>query len=35
LTRALDIVEVLLVVAVVPLAMWVCGLYGWIRAIRG
>jgi type VII secretion integral membrane protein EccD len=35
LSRALDIVEVLLIVAVVPLAMWVCGLYGWIRAIRG
>jgi type VII secretion integral membrane protein EccD len=34
-SRALDIVEVLLIVAVVPLAMWVCGLYGWIRAIKG
>jgi hypothetical protein len=34
-SRALDLVEVLLIVAVVPLAMWVCGLYGWIRAIKG
>lgn len=34
-SRALDLVEVLLIVAVVPLAMWVCGLYAWIRAIKG
>lgn len=28
--RLLDIVEILLIVAVVPLAAWVCGLYSWI-----
>jgi len=33
--RLLDIVELLLIVAVVPLAAWLCGLYGWIRAIGG
>jgi type VII secretion integral membrane protein EccD len=33
--RALDIVEVLLIAGLVPLAAWVCGAYGWIRAIRG
>lgn len=32
--RTLDIVEILLIVAVVPLAAWVCGLYGWIANIR-
>jgi type VII secretion integral membrane protein EccD len=32
--RLLDIAEILLIVAVVPLAAWVSGLYGWIRAIR-
>jgi type VII secretion integral membrane protein EccD len=31
--RHLDIVEVVLIVAVIPLAAWVCGLYAWIRAI--
>lgn len=35
LSRTLDIVEVLLIVAVVPLAMWVAGLFAWIRAIKG
>ncbi len=34
-SRALDIGETLLIVSVVPLAAWVCGLYSWIRAIRG
>lgn len=33
--RALDVVETLLVLAVVPLAAWVCGLFHWIRAIHG
>lgn len=32
--RTLDIVEILLIVSVVPLAAWVCGLYGWISNIR-
>jgi type VII secretion integral membrane protein EccD len=32
--RALDIVEVLLIVGLVPLAAWVCGLYGWIVNLR-
>ncbi|WP_331715088.1 type VII secretion integral membrane protein EccD [Micromonospora coxensis] len=32
--RVLDIVEILLIVAVVPLAFWVCGLYGWIVNLR-
>jgi hypothetical protein len=33
--RALDIVEILLIAGLVPLAAWVCGAYAWIRAIRG
>ncbi|MFK3981399.1 type VII secretion integral membrane protein EccD [Micromonospora sp. NPDC050397] len=32
--RTLDIVEILLIVSLVPLAAWVCGLYGWIANIR-
>ncbi|GAA4569128.1 type VII secretion integral membrane protein EccD [Micromonospora coerulea] len=32
--RTLDIVEILLIVALVPLAAWVCGLYGWIVNLR-
>ncbi|MEV4479595.1 type VII secretion integral membrane protein EccD [Micromonospora coxensis] len=32
--RVLDIVEILLIIAVVPLAFWVCGLYGWIVNLR-
>ncbi|WP_446218081.1 type VII secretion integral membrane protein EccD [Micromonospora sp. IBHARD004] len=32
--RTLDIVEVLLIIALVPLAAWVCGLYGWIVNLR-
>ena len=32
--RALDIIEALLIVMIVPLAAWVCGLYSWIRAIH-
>lgn len=32
--RVLDILEILLIVAVVPLAAWVCGLYGWISNIN-
>ncbi|MEU2611868.1 type VII secretion integral membrane protein EccD [Micromonospora sp. NPDC007271] len=32
--RTLDIVEILLIVALVPLAFWVCGLYGWIVNLR-
>lgn len=33
--RALDIVEVLLILAVVPLAAWASGLYGWVRSFNG
>jgi type VII secretion integral membrane protein EccD len=33
--RTLDIAEVILILSLVPLAIWVSGLYGWIRAIRG
>ncbi|GHJ17838.1 MULTISPECIES: type VII secretion integral membrane protein EccD [unclassified Micromonospora] len=32
--RVLDIVEILLIVALVPLAVWVCGAYGWIVNLR-
>lgn len=31
--RVLDILEILLILAVVPLAAWVCGLYSWISNI--
>lgn len=33
--RTIDIFEVILILALVPLAVWVSGLYSWIRAIRG
>ncbi|MFD0745056.1 hypothetical protein ACFQ1L_26985 [Phytohabitans flavus] len=33
--RALDIVEIVLILALVPLVTWTSGLYGWIRTIRG
>jgi type VII secretion integral membrane protein EccD len=33
--RVLDIIETLLIVSIVPLAVWVVGLYGWIRAVKG
>jgi type VII secretion integral membrane protein EccD len=33
--RALDVLEVLLILALIPLAVLVSGLYGWIRAVRG
>lgn len=33
--RTLDILEVVLILGLVPLAVWVTGLYGWIRTIRG
>jgi type VII secretion integral membrane protein EccD len=33
--RTLDILEMVFVLAVIPLAIWVSGLYGWIRTIRG
>jgi hypothetical protein len=33
--RTLDLFEVVLILAVVPLAVWVSGLYGWIRTVRG
>jgi type VII secretion integral membrane protein EccD len=33
--RLLDISEILLIVAVVPLAAWVAGWYGWISTIKG
>lgn len=32
--RMLDIIEILLIVALVPLAAWVCGVYGWISTIN-
>lgn len=34
-TRTVDIIEVLLIVSVIPLAMWVCGAYAFIRSIKG
>jgi hypothetical protein len=33
--RTVDILEIVLVLAVIPLAIWVSGLYTWIRGIRG
>jgi type VII secretion integral membrane protein EccD len=33
--RLLDIVEILLIAALVPMTAWVCGAYAWIRAING
>jgi len=33
--RTLDIIEILLILAVLPLAAWVGGLYGWARSLRG
>jgi type VII secretion integral membrane protein EccD len=33
-SRVLDIVETLLIVSVVPLAVWVCDLYGWVRSLK-
>ena len=32
--RLLDIGEVTLIISLIPLAAWVCGLYGWIRSIK-
>jgi type VII secretion integral membrane protein EccD len=32
--RVLDIGEIVLILGMLPLAAWVCGLYGWIRAIK-
>ncbi|MGA8114196.1 MAG: type VII secretion integral membrane protein EccD [Actinocatenispora sp.] len=34
-TRLVDVVEVLLIVAIIPLALWVCGAYAFIRAVKG
>lgn len=33
--RVVDILEVLLILAVFPLALWVTDLYAWIRTVRG
>jgi type VII secretion integral membrane protein EccD len=33
--RTLDILEIVLILGLIPLAVWVTGLYAWIRAIRG
>lgn len=33
--RSLDIIEVLLIVAIVPLAGWIGGLYEWMRSLSG
>ena len=33
--RVLDILEVLLILAVIPLAAWAGGLYGWVRSLGG
>ena len=33
--RMLDILEVLLILAVIPLAAWASGLYGWVRSLDG
>jgi type VII secretion integral membrane protein EccD len=32
--RLLDIAEIILIISLVPLAVWVCGLYGWIVNLR-
>jgi hypothetical protein len=32
--RALDVAETILILAVIPLAVWVSGLYAWIRTFR-
>lgn len=32
--RFLDIIEMVLILAIVPLAVWASGLYDWVRAIR-
>jgi len=32
--RLLDAGEVILILGILPLALWVCGLYGWIRTIK-
>ncbi|MBY8871726.1 type VII secretion integral membrane protein EccD [Micromonospora sp. PLK6-60] len=32
--RALDIIEILVIISLVPLTVWVCGLYGWIVNLR-
>ena len=32
--RALDIIEIILIVTAVPMAVWVSGLYAWVRSIR-
>jgi len=32
--RILDIVEIILIVGAIPLAVWVSGLYTWVRALR-
>lgn len=34
LGRMLDLAEMVLVLAIIPLAVWVCGLYEWVRSIR-
>ncbi|WP_170215784.1 type VII secretion integral membrane protein EccD [Asanoa ferruginea] len=34
LGRTVDILEILLILGILPLVVWVSGLYGWIRAIR-
>ncbi|GAA0909377.1 hypothetical protein GCM10009558_097650 [Virgisporangium aurantiacum] len=33
--RALDVLEIVLILGIVPMAIWVSGLYAWIRGIRG
>jgi ESX secretion system protein EccD len=33
--RTLDIIEIILVVAAIPMAVWVSGLYAWVRSIKG
>ncbi len=32
--RALDIIEVILILGAVPMAFWVSGMYAWVRALR-
>ena len=34
LGRLLDVFEVLLIVSVVPLAVWASGLYAWVRSLN-
>ena len=32
--RTLDVIEIILIIAIIPLALWVCGLYGWVGSLH-